>query len=275
MKKRESRGILAEFLSVRDVQRLRNALCYIGTSEFPRHLRRLLRARMRFDTFLVMRFEPAASPILQSSWFSAGFDGTSALQDYRDRTYLFDPFHQHESVPAGGALYQISQIAPDRFFSSEYYLEYYRTTGLCDEIGMLCPLAGGARAHVSISRLETNGPFRRREVACLRHHAPVLLEMLSQHATALQALDEPAARTLQFDPLSDIIRGQTRDMFGVPLTRREAEIAALVLMGHSNRSAALRLGIARETCKVHRRNLYSKLSISSQGQLFSLLKHLL
>jgi DNA-binding CsgD family transcriptional regulator len=43
----------------------------------------------------------------------------------------------------------------------------------------------------------------------------------------------------------------------------------MVLRGHSSEAIALRLGISTGTVKVHRRNVYRKLGISSQTQLLS------
>ena len=54
------------------------------------------------------------------------------------------------------------------------------------------------------------------------------------------------------------------------LTAREAAIVELVLQGHSSEAVGRRLGIATGTVKVHRRNVYRKLGISSQTQLLSL-----
>lgn len=54
------------------------------------------------------------------------------------------------------------------------------------------------------------------------------------------------------------------------LTDREATIVDLVLQGHSSEAIGLRLGISTGTVKVHRRNVYRKLDISSQTQLLSL-----
>ena len=51
---------------------------------------------------------------------------------------------------------------------------------------------------------------------------------------------------------------------------REKAIIELVLQGHSSESIGLRLGVATGTVKVHRRNIYRKLKISSQAQLMSL-----
>jgi DNA-binding NarL/FixJ family response regulator len=52
------------------------------------------------------------------------------------------------------------------------------------------------------------------------------------------------------------------------LSPREQTIVSLLLRGHSTLSIAYSLNIAEGTAKVHRRNIYEKLGISSQGQLF-------
>jgi DNA-binding CsgD family transcriptional regulator len=54
------------------------------------------------------------------------------------------------------------------------------------------------------------------------------------------------------------------------LTDREREVVQLVLVGHNSSSIAAKLNISLSTIKTHRRNIYSKLQISSQVELFSL-----
>jgi len=48
-------------------------------------------------------------------------------------------------------------------------------------------------------------------------------------------------------------------------------VATLIVQGHSSRAIGYKLGISSNTVKVHRRNLYKKLNISSQSELFGLL----
>ena len=62
------------------------------------------------------------------------------------------------------------------------------------------------------------------------------------------------------------------DRFGEGvLTDRERQISQLLLRGHSSKSIARELEIAPGTVMVHKRNLFAKLGISSQYELFSLL----
>jgi DNA-binding CsgD family transcriptional regulator len=55
------------------------------------------------------------------------------------------------------------------------------------------------------------------------------------------------------------------------LTHRERQISQLLLRGHSSKSIARELRIAPGTVMVHKRNLFGKLGISSQYELFSML----
>jgi DNA-binding CsgD family transcriptional regulator len=54
------------------------------------------------------------------------------------------------------------------------------------------------------------------------------------------------------------------------LTQREGEVVAMVLRGHSSEAIATALKIAPGTVKIHRKNIYAKLGIGSQAELFSL-----
>lgn len=53
------------------------------------------------------------------------------------------------------------------------------------------------------------------------------------------------------------------------LTEREREAAQMVLRGHSVKSTAREMNISPETVRMHRKNLYLKLGISSQSELFA------
>ena len=53
------------------------------------------------------------------------------------------------------------------------------------------------------------------------------------------------------------------------LTERERQVAVALLRGHSAKSVARLLAIAPGTVTVHRKNLYNKLGIRSQAELFS------
>lgn len=53
------------------------------------------------------------------------------------------------------------------------------------------------------------------------------------------------------------------------LTPREREVVEHTLKGHSADAVGAILGISPGTVRIHRRNIYAKLRINSQGELFS------
>jgi DNA-binding CsgD family transcriptional regulator len=55
-----------------------------------------------------------------------------------------------------------------------------------------------------------------------------------------------------------------------PLTPRELDVVGLVLEGHSSESIANLLNISAGTVRIHRKNIYAKMRISSQRELFSI-----
>ena len=77
------------------------------------------------------------------------------------------------------------------------------------------------------------------------------------------------------EDLTDHLISAMTQEHGVSLSPRQAEIALLILRGHSSVSIGLRLGISAQTVKVFRKQLYRKCGISSQAELFSLLMPLL
>ena len=54
------------------------------------------------------------------------------------------------------------------------------------------------------------------------------------------------------------------------LTQRETQILQLVLRGYAVKYIAQKLEISPETIKHHRKNIYAKLDINSQAEMFHL-----
>ncbi|MBN8629504.1 MAG: helix-turn-helix transcriptional regulator [Rhodobacterales bacterium] len=54
------------------------------------------------------------------------------------------------------------------------------------------------------------------------------------------------------------------------LSDREAEVARLILQGHSSKVIARRLGNSPETVKVFRKRIHTKLGLASSAELFLL-----
>lgn len=101
-------------------------------------------------------------------------------------------------------------------------------------------------------------------------------QLLAFGASACLARDTQARDVLNAIHLASrglkvVPRSSTPDVVatvgGQLLTRREAEVLALLQQGRTNPQIAIELGVGVETVRTHARNIYRKLGVSSRGEL--------
>ncbi len=131
--------------------------------------------------------------------------------------------------------------------------------------------AEGVSVHVCLGRDATSGrSFSSRDMARARAIAPIACALCEKQWGGLSSAGADTDA-----PLSDRLIRALRDAHGIGLSPRQAEVALLILRGHSTTSIALRLQISPQTVKVFRKQIYRKCAISSQAELFSLILPLL
>lgn len=237
------------------------AIRAIGTADFFPALRAMVRAQVHIDNLVAVAFARDRGPLILHQWSPQEPNYFQLL--YGKGAYQLDPFYLASLDPRRMGAHRLSDIAPDSFATSDYHRSYYQKVEIIDEIGLLHAMDDRAVLHLSLGRRTNSAPYCRADLGLLRHLEPALSAMLKQHCA--RAVEVWADRSAAVPPAA----GATRTWlaaFGV--TVREAEIADLVLRGHSNGSAGAVLGISAETVKVHRKNLYAKLRISSQSELY-------
>jgi len=188
------------------------------------------------------------------------------VRHYVDRylagPYLLDPLYQLAQRPDKPGSCRFRDATPDRFLSSEYYRQYCERTHLGDEVDFLVDVAPGTTVVLVVARRERR--FSRSDVTNLRRIEPIV------HAAMRNAWQ--AWRPDAVDDAQGIHQRLTDcfERFGASvLTDREREITQLLLRGFSTKAIARELDIAPGTVMVHKRNLFAKLGISSQYELFS------
>lgn len=192
------------------------------------------------------------------------------VDDYLKGPYLLDPFFKACGRQVDSGLYRLRDIAPDRFYQSEYYRSYYVQTGLAEEICYAIYLPGGVALMVSLMRAGESPKFSAREFRLLASVAPIVNSLAHRHwqDAHTQFEDKPADQVSGGN--HSIIENTVSALFSPRITPRETQVVAQVLEGHSSDSIAGKLGISVGTVRIHRRNVYSKLNISSQQELFSI-----
>ena len=186
---------------------------------------------------------------------------------YQAGPYLLDPFFHASRNNVEPGLYRMRDLAPDRFYQSEYYRSYYVQTGLTEEIGFFLATGDGARVVISLMRAGHSPAFSTRAMTMLHAVAPVVIAAAERPWRGLAQRFDNAPETL---PAEAALREAFAAFGRHRLTHRESEVVALVLRGHSSDAIATALKIAPGTVKIHRKNIYAKLGIGSQAELFSM-----
>ncbi len=218
---------------------------------------------VRHDGTCLLAFHPDAAPqVLHHTLEPAG--ARHYVDRYLAGPYLLDPLYELALRADRPALCRFRDATPDRFHSSEYYRQYCERTHLKDEMDYLLDAGDGSTLVLVVGRRAQK--FSKAELAHLELIEPIVRAAMQRvwdkwrSASARSAPDKSIHRRLTecFENFGD----------GV-LTRREREITQLLLRGHSSKSVARELDIAPGTVMVHKRNLFSKLGITSQFELFS------
>jgi DNA-binding CsgD family transcriptional regulator len=236
----------------------------LGSTALPKALADLLRQVAAFSYTVIFGYRGADRPIDLFDDFPLG-KRKIFVTDYQAGPYLLDPFFlaASRSVPAG--LYRLRDLAPDRFYQGEYFRSYYVQTGLAEEIAFFVNLSDQSTLTLSLMRAEK--PFSQKEFAALGAVFPFVASIAQRH---WRGLDQEFGQSGSLNQQSPHRLSRDLESFGDGLlTPREREVAELTLKGHSADSAGKILGIAVGTVRIHRRNIYAKLKINSQGELFS------
>ena len=190
---------------------------------------------------------------------------------YVNGAYLLDPFHALHTKKAPKGVYRLSDISPDQFRRNRYFLEYYQNTTMVDEVGFIAYPSDGVSVHVCLGRAAaSNQKFSTRDLTAARTIAPVVCALVERHWAGLNSTGRFDENTI----VSQLIT-QAKARHQIALSPRQAQVAMLILRGHSSISIGLQLSISPQTVKVFRKQLYKKCQISSQAELFNLMLPLL
>lgn len=249
---------------------LAEAIRRMGRKGFETALYALFKRAAAIDNLIVLAYSDSGRPQVlfrqsdQPQVFAA-LDST-----YLAGAYLLDPYYDLHRARVPPGLYRLMDVAPDAFPRSRYYTEYYRQTTLLDELTFIAWPRAGLCLNICLGRDASSGqPFGPREVETCTRLAPIVAALAEAHWADLTPQDGPAE-----DVAATLVQ-MAEAAHGLRLTRRQAEVALLILRGHSTVSIGLRLDVSPQTVKVFRKQLYARCGISSQAELFAMMLPLL
>ncbi|HDS1697134.1 MULTISPECIES: helix-turn-helix transcriptional regulator [Pseudomonas] len=242
----------------------------IGSEQLGPALDAWLRSKLTFDMSCAYLFQFNQPALLVHNGYNRTVTERT-LNAYVRGGYLLDPFYVACVNEHPSGLWRMSELAPDCFFSSGFAISKdihpcvssdYGTA--VDEVGFIIPLRPQLAIVYSLMRNHGSGDFDAGEMELLAAMSPLLASVFGQHcrlryADILRAAPEGVVLE---DAFVEILQGQ--------LTETQRLIAKLLLQGHSNASIARQLNISDGTVKVHKHNIYQRLEISSNAELFRL-----
>ena len=232
---------------------------------FPSMLAKYFKQLAALDNVVIITYPSKKLPRIEHNDLPSG-QRASTIDRFVKGAFLQDPYYLAATKKNQRGFYQLNQLAPSGFDHSEYYRTYYKSSGLIDECGYLIQLGDTGKNFVNISlgRISMSAPFSAEQLLHFSEITPLVEALVTQHWHT---------EDFEFGTQKDL-RGRLEaalEYFGKSmLTERESQMVQMILHGYSTKAISSRLSISVETVKLHRKNAYAKLDISTQGELFHL-----
>ena len=236
----------------------------IGSERLPSLLVQMLNTLVPFDNAVILHYRHDEQPLLIYN-DTPPLEIKRQIDTFVSAAFLIDPFYRAAVDYRASGLHRLSDLAPRGFEDTEYYRSYFRYTLIKDEVGFIVHLSADQFINISMGRMTFSQPFNRAQISLLEDITEVIEAVCKQ-----QWAGENGVQQVPENRLPSQLDSAMKDFGTAYLTDRETQVVQLFLHGHSTKSIAERLGISPETVKLHRKNSYAKLDVSSQAELFHL-----
>jgi DNA-binding CsgD family transcriptional regulator len=207
---------------------------------------------------------------MPAATFFRAIEGPEGLRirAYLQGAYLLDPFfHAVQNARISGC-YALAQVAPDGFKDGQYYKTFFAKYGLEDEVDLLFPLEAGQTVALAFGRSVGSRRFGAGALAFLSGASEFfskLAERSVMDGSKKTELDG-GVRALFHTKLKVALENAGRSL----LSPREKDVLDYSLRGFSAKATAKHLNVSAGTVRLHRHNIYAKLDVTSQSELFAL-----
>ena len=234
----------------------------LRSPEFSAELMLFFKSLQPFNNTVMLVYTANQQPVVAYN-DTAPAHQERGIEAFRRGAYLLDPYYRAARDKKASGFYHLDQLAPDAFEETEYYRNYYRYTSLTVECGYLVHIDDKTFVNVSLGHSGKRRPLGEFDFNMLAEIEPLIAALARDNWSDWSASQQPQG-------LNEQLEGALTRFGTAFLTGRESQVVQLFLHGHSTKSIAERLGISPETVKLHRKNSYAKLDVSSQAELFYL-----
>ena len=252
---------------------MREAFAHVDEPDALQYLASALAQLVSIESMMISLERKDRAPRLLHQRGIAQEYQVSILDRYFSGGYLLGPFCLEVEHGLAQGFYHLEEIAPDNFFDSDYYKSYYLKAGCSEDSYYIVDTGNDTKISVSLFQGFGGECLRVDQLNLLRAVEPLVREFVSEFSQR-GLLRSHEIQSNNDQGLRDDLKHRVQsafEQFGCDvLTEREREVAHMVLRGHSVKSTASQMGISPETVRMHRKNLYLKLEVGSQSELFAL-----
>jgi DNA-binding CsgD family transcriptional regulator len=233
-----------------------------GENDTPKRLCDALKAIVDIDHAATFLFSKNSAPLTLHD------EHAGCPVRYIDSPYLLDPVYDQFLRNTAPPFCRLRDIAPDGFEISEYFQKYYKHIDVADEYCFNVPAGQDSMFHVTLLLTGRKKGYDRKSLRTLESLSPVVSAVLMRYSELRAGDLAPASADANafHDRLSNVFENFGRTL----LTAREKQIVDLTMKGYSDKLAARELGITPATVRNHKKSIFNKLKVGSQGQLFGL-----
>lgn len=236
----------------------------IGYDDFYRQVDRSFRSVSSVSHFKILVYSKQNHPRLL-----AGKRETELDQDYCESAYLLDPFYDVICRHSHNGLVTLDSITRNDFEHSAYYNQFYNRLGWNNETNYIIHTPQDHTICLVYTTEQSPNALNHELIPYLESIKSAIFKHEEWHELGKKSYGEHDEKSHSYWHCShgSAAPNSYPTLFG--LTRRESEIVEYILQGHSTSSIAKMCFVSQGTVKNHRKNIYRKLNIKSQCELFS------
>ncbi|MCF1486401.1 response regulator transcription factor [Pseudomonas mosselii] len=219
---------------------------------------RVLNEYVQIDNWVVLIFANQQVEVVSLPEVADAEEVNAFIHRYVKGLYLLDPFYIANRENPQSGFFHLLDIAPEYFLETEYYHQYFAHYISADEAQYNVQLDADRTLCISIG---SKARFSQEQITILDLIKPWVTALMHQRMAFEVDVEKDLAEAPPWQ--------ETLSQLGAQITTRESDVLRLLLSGFSNKEIAGKLSLSAETVKVHRRNIYAKLNIKSQSELFA------
>ncbi|MEL0614779.1 helix-turn-helix transcriptional regulator [Marinomonas arenicola] len=230
----------------------------IGNSDFYSQLIDSIKFINLIESCLVLEYSPNNAPI---SIISDEALNPDLDNEYCQSAYRLDPFYDVICHGKASGFISLHDLVRQDFERSSYYDKFYHKVGWSNEINFIVGGMNNRTIALSFTMNEVSPSHIDKDLLPFFNSVKAAIHI---HESIQEGLLPP--RRVQLEQPKDKQIKTTLNQFH--LTPREQEITQLILDGHSSNEISSLCFVSEGTVKNHRKSIYRKLGVKSQGDLF-------